>query len=287
MITQEQISQHAIGPTYQNPDTKQTYRDKGPLDTQRDRINQVSRRDENYSNFKVGLQDMDDAIVFYLQEVVRPVVTVENSQFPVPIMYGNPEKWKAAQKDGMYRDKNGKRQLPVILFKRNSLRKNRLSNKLDANRPHNFYVTQAHYSRRNPFSRFETALNRAPEFEFVSTVVPDFVDLDYSCIILTDYMEQMNPIVEAINYSSDSYWGRKEQFKFHSFVNEIRTEIVQNQSEDRSVKSEFNIKLKGYVVPQTIISNPHVTRKTRNLTTLRMGFSEQVITSTRALEKVL
>ena len=287
MISQEQISQYAIGPTYQNPDTKQTYRGKGPLDAQRDRINQVSRRDENYSNFKVGLQDMDDAIVFYLQEVVRPVVTVEDSQFPVPIMYGNPEKWKAAQKDGMYRDKNGKRQLPVILFKRNSLRKNRISNKLDANRPHNFYVTQAHYSRRNPFSRFETALNRAPEFEFVSTVVPDFVDLDYSCIILTDYMEQMNPIVEAINYSSDSYWGRKEQFKFHSFVSEIRTEIVQNQSEDRSVKSEFNIKLKGYVVPQTIISNPHVTRKTRNLTTLRMGFSEQVVTGTRALEKVL
>lgn len=285
MIDQEHISQRAVGPTYRNPDTKEKYRDKGPFDDQRERINQVSRADDTYKNFSVGIQDMDDAIMFYFKEVIRPTVSVNGEQVAVPVMYGNPERWKSAQKDGMYRDKDGKRQLPVILFKRNSLKKSRnLANKIDANRPHNFYITQAHYSRRNPYQDFNSALNRKPEFEFISTVVPDFVELEYSCIILTDFIEQMNPIVESVNFASDSFWGRKEKFKFQSFVNSIKTEVMGSGQEDRRVKSEFDIKLNGYIVPQTVLTNPYVTRKTRNKTTLRINFSEQTLTGARALE---
>ena len=285
MIDQEHISQRAVGPTYRNPDTKETYRDKGPFDDQRERINQVSRADDKYKNFSVGIQDMDDAIMFYFREVIRPIVSVDGEQFAVPIIYGNPERWKSAQKDGMYRDKDGKRQIPVILFKRNSLKKARnLANKLDANRPHNFYITQAHYSRRNPQQDFTRAKNRGPEYEYISTVVPDFVELDYSCIILTDFMEQMNPIVESINFASDSFWGRKEKFKFQSFVDSIKTEVMGSGQEDRTIKSEFNIKLNGYIVPQTVISNPYVHRKTRNITVEHIKFSEQTLVGAKALE---
>ena len=31
----------------------------------------------------------------------------------VPVLYGSPERWKSVQKDGFYRDKNGKIQAPL------------------------------------------------------------------------------------------------------------------------------------------------------------------------------
>lgn len=276
MIKQEQISQHVIGPTYQNPDTGQKFLEKGPLDSQRERVNQVSREDDTYKNYRVGIQDMDDALVFYFREVIKPVVMVEGRAFPVPIMYGNPEKWKAVQKDGMFRDRDGKRQVPVIIFKRDNLRKLRnAGNKLDANRPHNFYITQKHYSRRNPSEYFGNVANRVPEWEFISTVIPDFVELSYSVSVVTDFMEQMNPIVEAIQFASDAYWGRKEKFRFQSFISDIKTEVIQNQSEDRTIKSDFSITLKGYILPQTVSTNPYLNYKRRNLTNTRISFSEK------------
>lgn len=277
-VTQEEYSQRLVGPTYQNPETSQNYRSKGPLDDQRNSENQVSRRD-NYVNLKVGLTDMDDALAYYFKEVIRPRAMADKNFVEVPLIYATPERWKAAQRDGIYRDKLGKRQLPVAIFKRTSLKKVRnISNKLDANRPHNFYVTQVFNSPKNAYTDFDIVKNRVPESEYVYTVIPDFVKLTYSIIILTDYMEQMNPIIEAIHFASDSYWGRQEKFKFHSFVGDIRTEILENQSEDRTVKSEFEITLNGYIVPETVNAGPYVNRKGRNLSSLRItGLNQEQI----------
>lgn len=288
MPDQEHISQFLVGPTYRNPETKETYHEKGPFDHQRDRVNQVSRADDTYKNYSVGLRDLDDAFLFYFREVIRPTVTADGQSFAVPIVYGNPEKWKAVQKDGFYRDKNGKRQVPVVVFKRTNLKKIRTAgNKLDANRPHNFYVTSKAYSRRNPSEFFQNVQNRVPEWEFVATVIPDFVQLDYNVSIVTDYMEQMNPIVESISFVSDAYWGRKDKFRFQAFVSDIKTEVKGEGSEDRTVKSDFSVKLNGYIVPQTVLTNPYVNIKGRNLTTTRISFQEKTITDSRELEKVL
>ena len=123
MVTQEQLSQHLVGSTYRNPETSERYKEKGAFDTQRERINQISRADDTHKNLKVGLKDMDDALVFYFREVIRPRAMVDENYVDVPITYATPEKWKSAQKDGEFRDKTGKRQLPVAIYKRNSLKK--------------------------------------------------------------------------------------------------------------------------------------------------------------------
>jgi hypothetical protein len=58
----------------------------------------------------------------------------------VPLIYGAPEKWKSVQKDGYYKDKNGKIMSPIIMFKRDNMEKNRsITNKLDANN-HPIYI---------------------------------------------------------------------------------------------------------------------------------------------------
>ncbi len=94
--------------------------------------------------------------------------------------------------------------------------------------------------------------NRKPTKQFVASVVPDYVDIQYSVIIQTYYIEQLNKIVESIGYASDSYWGDPERFKFKSRIDSFNTVNEISQGEYRSVRSTFDINLFGYIIPDTI-----------------------------------
>jgi hypothetical protein len=83
-------------------------------------------------------------------------------------------------------------------------------------------------------------------------VVPDYVTLTYSCTIQTYYMDQLNKIIEAVNYASDSYWGDPERFKFKASIDSYSTAVEISDNSNRMVKGTFTIKLFGYVIPDTI-----------------------------------
>lgn len=277
MHSQEKISQMVVGPGYVHPETGKPFGEKGIPDIQRNRGFQVSRDDDSVENLKIGIRDIDEAIVYYFKNVIRPQVRANGVVVDVPIMYASPEKWVDVQKIGYYRDKNGKRQVPVIVFKRESLTKDRsITTKLDANRPHNYYVTSVNRSRRNAYTRFDLLHNRVPEKDLIMTVVPDYVKLEYSCVILTDLISQMNPIVEAINFASESYWGDPDRFKFQAFIDSFKTDIDAGQGEDRTVKTTFSIRMNGYILPDTVNANPHTNMKRHNKTNISYRFSEGV-----------
>jgi hypothetical protein len=85
-----------------------------------------------------------------------------------------------------------------------------------------------------------------------AVVVPDYVTLNYDCIISTYYMEQMNGIIEAINYASDSYWGNPERYQFRARIDNFATPVNVEQKGERSVKATFSLKLYGYLVPDVV-----------------------------------
>ena len=204
----------------------------------------------------VKLYDVDLAIAEHMIDTVLPTVEIFQEKQKIPVVYGNPERWKSVQKDGYYRDKKGAIMMPIIMFKRNSVAKNRsLTNKLDANHPNVYASWQKSYNTKDFYSNFSVLNNRKPTKQFVANVVPDYVDIQYSVIIQTYYIEQLNKIVEAINYASDSYWGDPERFKFKSRIDSFNTVNETSQGENRSVKSTFNINLFGYIVPDTIQKN--------------------------------
>jgi hypothetical protein len=217
------------------------------------RSEQMSVKDDTYKQFVVGLQDIDEAIMYYFQNVIRPFVYQNGVRIEVPVIYGSPEKWKSVQKDGYYKDRNGAIMAPLIMFKRDTMEKNRsLTNKLDANHP-NLYTSWAKtYNPKNDYSNFNVLTNRIPVKQFVVNVVPDYVNLTYTCAIQTYYVEQMNKIIEAINYASDSYWGDPERFKFKASIDSYSTAIEVSDNTNRVIKGTFTIKLFGYIVPDTI-----------------------------------
>lgn len=214
---------------------------------------QRSVKNDDVKQFSLGLKDIDETIFYYFTKVIRPTVIQNGLKKEVPLLYGSPERWAAVQKDGFYRDKGGKIQAPLIMFKRDSVEKNRnYGNKIDANNPHNFGIFEKKFSKKNIYDRFTLLNNRDEVKEFYGVIMPDFVDITYSCIIFTDYVEQMNKLVEAINFASDSYWGDPERFSFRAMIDSYAqtTELVTGS--DRTVKTTFTIKLLGHIVPDTI-----------------------------------
>ena len=217
------------------------------------RSEKMSFKDDTSLPFTVGLQDIDESIMYYFQNVIRPTVIQNGVRIPVPIIYGAPERWKSVSKDGYYKDKNGAIMSPLIMFKRDTMDKNRsLTNKLDANTPHLFTSWVRTYNSKNDYSNFNILTNRKPVKQFVVNVVPDYVTLTYSCVIQTYYVEQLNKIIEAVNYASDSYWGDPERFKFKSTIDSYSTVVEIGDTTNRVVKGTFTIKLFGYIVPDTI-----------------------------------
>ena len=133
------------------------------------RGNKNSLRDDTSKPFSVGIKDIDESIMYYFDNIIKPTVIQNGERIPVPIIYGSPERWKSVQKDGYYRDKNGRIMSPIIMFKRNSITKNRsLTNKLDANQPNLYTSWMRQYNPKNFYSNFNALNNRDQTKQFVA-----------------------------------------------------------------------------------------------------------------------
>ena len=233
---------------------------------------QLSFKGDDTKPFTLGIQDIDEAIYYYFTEVIKPFVIQNGQRIAVPVVYGNPEKWKMVQKDGYYRDKNGKIMSPLLVFKRDDLTKVRnIGNKLDANHPNLYSSLTKAYSSKNFYTPFDVLNNIKLEKEQYAVVIPDYVAIKYSCVIYTYYVEQMNKIVEAINYASDSYWGDPARFKFRAMIDSFTTVIEVEDGKDRAIKSNFDIKLNGYIIPDVVQKDLTAIKKIPTITKTVFG----------------
>tara|TARA_R110001632_G_scaffold44182_2_gene112340 strand:+ start:2184 stop:3140 length:957 start_codon:yes stop_codon:yes gene_type:complete len=255
--TQREISEAGVEAyTGLNPNDPTQYSNHPNIDQSGidfNRSEQMSQKGDTYKEFTVGIQDIDEALMYYFENVIRPTVFQNGERIAVPIIYGAPERWKSFQKDGYYRDQNGKIMNPIIMFKRdNIVKKRNLTNKLDANFPNLYTSWQKQYNSNNFYSNFNLLNNRVQTKQFIANVVPDYVTLTYSVTMQTYYIEQLNKIIEAVNYASDSYWGNPERFKFNASIDQFNTIQELNDGQERVVRSTFTINMYGYIIPDII-----------------------------------
>ena len=237
------------------------------------RSTKLSFRNDDTKPFSIGIQDLDEAVFYYFKNVIKPFVYQNGNRRDVPIIYGSPERWKSFQRDGYYRDKKGAIMLPIIVIKRNTISKDRsVYNKLDANQVNLYSSFQKRYSPDNFYNNFAVLNNRKPVKEYYAVAVPDFVTLEYSCLIQTYYMEQLNKIIESCEYASDAYWGNPERFKFRAFIDSFTTATELAQGMDRLVKGTFNINLRGYIIPDTIQKEMHSINKWNSKSKVTINF---------------
>ena len=225
----------------------------------------------------VGLYTIDNAILKYLQTKIKPVVTQDNKQVQVPVIYGNPERWKSAQQDGAIRDKNGKLILPIIMMRRTTMKKHAINSPVNK---YQSYVYKQGWNSRNIYDRFTALNNITPSEVYHTTMVPDHYDFTYEAIIWTEYMEQMNGLVENISFESNEYWGEGNNYKFLAKIDQFEQITDLPANNDRLVRSKFTIDVRAYILPQSALDRNGNRAATSKLvySPKKVVFSTEIIT---------
>ena len=221
-----------------------------------------SRSKEDMKTPSVTLMDMDSAIMFYFENVIKPSVKDNGENVKVPTMYASPERWKAIKRDGFMRDKKRQVITPVIAYRRTSIEKDEMipQDKLDANNPHLFYTFEKKFTQENRYDNMSTQIGLLPQREYYNVALPDYVTLTYDFIIWTSYIEQMNKIVERITYSDGAYWGDPDKLRFRSRVDSF-TDATEVSDVERLVRTNFSVTLRGYLLPEGNFDHRSTTQK--------------------------
>jgi len=282
---QSEITQDAISTPYLSNEGKPV----SETTFSRNRGKDISVKNDKEKTINVGLQDLDHAVMYYFNNIIKPTIIQDGNKITVETTYASPERWKSIQADGFYRDGNGRIILPIIVFKRDNIEKVRtLGNKLDGNFAALYQVIGSKYNPRNAYDKFNILNNRIPSEQYYVTAVPDYVTVTYSCIVYTNFVEQNNKIIEAIEYASDSYWGQPNRWKFKASIDSFATTIGVENGADRAAKSTFNIKLNGYLIPDTVNKDLAAIRN-KFYTKSQVVFNLEVIDSagsTTAIDKM-
>ena len=111
-----------------------------------------SRNTDTTKNISIGLMDIDSAIQFYFDNIIKPKVKENGTMVKVPTLYGSPERWAQAQKRGFIYDNKQQLIIPLIVFKRTSIEKDAglAADKMNPKDPKLFYSFQPIF----PVSRF-------------------------------------------------------------------------------------------------------------------------------------
>ena len=237
----------------------------------------------NYTkNYAITLKDIDSAVLGYIKNVIKPKVSEADTNVDVSVMYGNEERWKSVRKRGVMRDKNGSIILPLIMLRRTEVARNDLSGQSfphDVRGEHINVVRDSGWSKDNRYDRFSVQTGIKPKQEQIVTSMPNFNDITYEFILWTNFIEQMNPLIETFVDQSHTYWGQSEQYKFLCTIDTISDASEMNVDGERFVKSTFSVVTKSYLLPEYL--NSVVTNKTSNmkrqLTKSKIILSEKII----------
>ena len=196
----------------------------------------------------VKLYDVDLAIAEHMIDTVLPTVEIFEEKQKIPVVYGNPERWKSIRKDGFLRDKKGVIQIPLVMFKRNSVaRDDSMSSTMNRNVA---YSAVSRYSKKHRYDRFSAITQSEKPAQFYDIVMPDYVTISYEVIIWTDFTEHMNKIVEAFQYATDEYWGDKNGFKFRTRIDNFDNQTEVGEGTQRIVRTNFTMMVNAYLLPE-------------------------------------
>lgn len=233
----------------------------------------------NFSNnYSITLKDIDTAILNHVKNVMKPSVKEANETFKIPVYYGNEERWVTARKRGVLRDKNGSLILPLIMLKRTEVAKNNLSGQgfhHDIQRKFINVVRNSSWSKDNQYDRFSVQQGIKPAYENIVTGMPDYADLTYEFVLWTNFIEQMNPLVEMFIAQGNTYWGDSTNMKFLCTADNISDASEMNQDGERFIKSTFTITTNAYLLPEylnSVVTNK-VSNTRRELTPSRVTFN--------------
>ena len=232
--------------------------------------------------FQIGLKDIDTAIIGHMNNIMKPRVKEANEMIKVPVLYGNEERWKSVRGRGTLRDSNGAIILPVIVIKRTSLAFDEampLSFDMDVQSKFISVIrSSTGWSKNNRYSRFNVLTGQKPIQEFVKTGMPDFVTCEYTIVMMTAYMEQMNDLNTLMIEHLETYWGDQTSYRFLTGLGGgISNEEQMESQGERMIRNEFSMTVKGYMIPEFTDNVFGKTAEVSRGYTKNVSFSEKIV----------
>jgi hypothetical protein len=213
--------------------------------------------DKSFDDYSITLIDIDNILYEYFVKVIRPeVVDAGGSLVNVPVRHASPERWSAIQNDGYFRDKKGQVQRPMIIFIRTSVTKD------DDFSPINNHLSVPFvkkFDSKNMYDRFSLLNDVNRVYQVHNVTFPDRVILTYDFTMSTEYVEQVNTLVEKITFASDDYWGDPSGFKFRTKIDSFSNVVESSDGEDRSVTTTFSATVNAFLLPE-IFDNKSTTK---------------------------
>ena len=217
-----------------------------PLRQNNNRANEIKSTKGDLKQ-SISLFDIDYAMMSYLEDTALPTLDDNGTALKIPVVYGNSERWNGSRREGVFRDSKGKIQLPIMMIRRTSITKDETMPMLNR---HISYQGVTKYSKDNRYDRF-TAFggNVKPKYEIYKIQMPEYVELNYDCMVWTNYTEQLNEVIEQLQYTS-SYWGDKEKFKFRTSLSDFNIINEVGEGTERINRIEFSLSVKAYLLPE-------------------------------------
>jgi hypothetical protein len=227
----------------------------------------MERRETNRANQRpvdseyikgVKLIDVDTTIADYMASVIIPDVEENGRKIQVPLVYGNAERWNSARRRGYLRDVRGKVEIPLVMFKRNSVER-------DASLQHfkDGVTMPAYkvYSKKNRYERFSLQNGVQPVYELYNVAMPSYVTVTYEVMVWTSFTEHMNKIVEAFQYATDRYWGKEDGYKFRARIDSFDTAQEVTEGSERVIRTTFTVSVNAYLLAETFNDSPTVKKE--------------------------
>lgn len=226
----------------------------------------------SFENYAITLMDIDNILYEYFVNVINPQVDdTGGGILTVPVRHASPERWSSILNDGVYRDDKGQVQKPMIIFTRTSVSKD------DSFVYFNRYLSVPFvkkFDKKNMYDKFSSLTNSNRQVEVHNITFPDHVILNYDFTMSTEYVQQMNSLVERINWVSNDYWGDPARFKFRASVDSFSNSVEVPTDDDRIVSTTFSLTVNAYLLPE-VFDNTKTSK--RNLTNRKVVFGTEII----------
>ena len=133
------------------------------------------------------------------------------------------------------------------------------------------------WSKDNQYDRFSVQQGVQPVYDVITTGMPNYTDVTYEFVLWTNFIEQMNPLVESFVDQSHTYWGDGTDNKFLCTIDSVSDASEMNQDGERFIKSTFTVTSKAYLLPEYL--NSVITNKISNMkkftTPSRVTFTQE------------
>lgn len=227
----------------------------------------------------LGIRDMDLALTNELKNKLAIEIQQEGEKIEIPVIWDNQERWTWARKQRRLKTVKEKVLLPLVVIERDDVSKHPglkpVSGNYRFSSDQKTRVSVQRYSKKNRYDRFSVLNNRKPTFEVFVAQNPKFVKASYNLTVFTEYMWQMDEVIDTYTYNTKKYWGKTEDEKNRYYVDfdSINTE-VEMTDDARYVQSDISLEMDGYIVPEESFDEE---TKQKSFTPATVTFEENIV----------